>query len=232
MIALKLLAVVAMAFVAEASDLDAGLRIMSCAKRAITNGVPELDIPSHSPVYITRNFSWTGDIGVASASFDFHDFIWDGLPQWNLTATQLNKDSDPYAVFDFDLSWKWMNISGLFNVTIKELFLEQDFNGNIQFEWTNSHWKGRINVTKPYFNLTQAVNDAQIKWTVEHLDTKVEGLGIFNQPVEAVLGTGIITALDTGLIGNTVGEFIKMRLNTIWWSTGKIWELVHWCYDK
>nr|AYA60782.1 juvenile hormone binding protein [Galeruca daurica] len=228
----KVFTILSLALLARGTDKDAALRIMECARRAIENGVPDLGIPSHTPVYIKENFTWGGNIGIAAANLTFHDLVWAGLPDWNVTGTQLNDDTDDDAVFDYDIYWRNMVINGTIDATFNELGLEQHFTGKISTVWSESNWRGHINVTKPGLNLTEEVNEFNVRWTVEKLTTTTEGFGLFGGGIQALIDLGLPPAIESDSFASTMSKFLLMRLNTVWWSTGKIWDLVDWCKNS
>ncbi|XP_056629625.1 uncharacterized protein LOC130440472 [Diorhabda sublineata] len=232
MFIVKVVTILTLALLAKGSDKDTALDIMACARRAIENGVSELGIPSHSPVYIKENFSWTGDIDVASATLTFYDLVWAGLPNWNVSGTQLSNDSDAFAVFDFDVYWSTMVINGSVNASFTELGLQQDYIGNISTVWSETNWIGTINVTKPGFNLTEQVNNYTVAWTTETLTTTTEGFGLFGSGISTLIDVGVPAAIQTDSFSETMSDFLLNRLNSVWWSTGKIWELVEWCQEN
>ncbi|CAH1101333.1 unnamed protein product [Psylliodes chrysocephalus] len=233
MFAVKVIALLALAFVASASDLDKGLAIMACAKRAISGGVPELGVPSHDPyVELKTVFNWAGQIGVVDAKIGIHNMTWAGLATWKLSASQKSYDTDTDAVFDFELYWKLMELAGKYEAEEHELFFHQEQHGTFSAKLEESAWKGQINLTKPNEHSNGTVNNVKIDWEVEDVDVKITGLGIAGKAVTKSIEVAVKNALNLKLIKNKVGEFIKMRLETIWWNTGKVWDLVQWCEDN
>ncbi|CAH1101330.1 unnamed protein product [Psylliodes chrysocephalus] len=233
MFSLKVVALLALAFVVSATDLEDGLAIMACARRAINGGVPELNIPSHDPfVVIKHNFTWQGDLYIlTNAKVSFHDMTWAGLGTWELKASQTSKDTDKNAVFDFEMGWNYMEMAGKFDAEENAAIIHQEQHGNFSMVFKESAWKGSIDVTKPTEHSNGTVNRVRIDWDVEDVPVTVNGLGFIDRPLAATVSNTFKTALNNRLIGNAIGDFIKMRLETIWWNTGKVWDLVQWCKD-
>ncbi|CAH1101329.1 unnamed protein product [Psylliodes chrysocephalus] len=234
MFGVKVVALLALALVVSATDLEDGLAIMACARRAINGGVPELNIPSHDPyVVIKHNFSWSGDIGVllTNAKINFHDMTWAGLGTWELKATQQSKDVDKNAVFEFELWWRQMEMGGKYDAVENSGFIHQEQHGGFSMLMKDTAWRGSIDLTKPNEQSNGTVNSVKIDWDVKDLDITIDGLGLIDRPVAATLATAFKAGLNNHLIRNAVGDFIKMRLETIWWNTGKVWDLVQWCKD-
>ncbi|CAH1101332.1 unnamed protein product [Psylliodes chrysocephalus] len=229
----KVVALLALAFVVSATDLEDGLAIMACARRAINGGVPELNIPTHDPfVVIKHNFSWSGNLYVGThVDIKLHDLTWSGLGTWQLRASQTSRDTDKNAVFIFELFWKNMNVKGLFDADEHEFIFHQEQHGNFTVDLIESTWKGSIDLTKPTELSNGTVNHVKIDWGIKDVYASIDGLGVLDRPLAATIGASFKTALNTHLIGNAIGDFIKMRLETIWWNTGKVWDLVQWCKE-
>jgi len=228
MFALKVFVLLGLACTVYGTDYETGLGIMKCAQAAIAQGVPELGVPTHEPfVVIKHNFSWHGDIKLAKVDIDVHGMTWAGLPHWDLSAYQTSKDTDDVASFDFTLYWSKLQINGSFDVDAREIFLEQEYNGTFSVTIEKTKWAGSISADKSKPNVTIA--DAQIQWTAEDVHVELTGLGVLDTPTAATLATTIKTTLNSGVLKNKVGEFVLMRLNTIWFPTGKIWLLTDWC---
>ncbi|CAG9856300.1 unnamed protein product [Phyllotreta striolata] len=217
-------------FVLGGQDLDYGFQLMKCAKIAITQGIPELNVPAHTPIHIRSNLSWSGDIGVAKININLTNGVWYGLPDWELSANQTTEDGSTFIGYDFKLHWQKMNMSFDYALTTNELIFKQVQHGHMTLKWADTAWTGKLNVTRPGLsNVAEKVNEALIDWTVEDLDVSLTGLGLFNGPFATAIGTTVKNGLNLHLVGNAVGDFIQMRLNTIWWSTGKVWKLTQWC---
>ncbi|XP_028134120.1 uncharacterized protein LOC114329275 [Diabrotica virgifera virgifera] len=225
----KMLLVLGFALLASAGkDLDYGMEVLRCANKAMRPGVPELGVPQHDPfVAFSKNISWHGDIGVASTSIDIDTLRWYGLADWNVTAKQINDDADNVAVFDWVNRWPVFTISGNYRATVKELFLTQHYKGSFKMVMEKPVWTGKISANKIQPNAT--VNDFTVKWHVDDVDVDISGLGLIGDATAVAIQTGVKTALNTGLIGNVVGDFLKMRFNTVWYPTGKLWDLMAWC---
>jgi len=237
MFTIKIFGLLALALFANGTDLQKGLDLMRCAKEAITVGVPELGIPSHEPfVPLKTVLNLDEDLGIAEGIFNITNMTWAGLARWNLNATQLSLDTDPFAAFDFELYWDWMELGGHYRFEEKAIFVDVVQTGTFAVELNRTSWTGSINVTKAGETPSQkngTVDDVQIDWHVEKVGVNITGLGsLADSSVELALKTAIKTGLNNKLIGNTVGDFIKMRLKTIWWDTGKVWDLVNWCTNS
>ncbi|CAG9826760.1 unnamed protein product [Diabrotica balteata] len=214
-------------FTSAGKDLDTGYEILRCANKAMRVGVPELGVPPHDPYVAIRNLSWTGDIGVASTSVDLNTLRWAGLSDWDISAKQINDDADDEAVFDYTTYWPIFTISGKYAATVKELFLTQHYKGDFKIVMEKPKWTGRIQAGKIQPNAT--VDSFTVDWHVADVDVSITGLGLIGDATALAIQEGIETALNTGLIGNTVGDFLKMRFNTVWYPTGKLWVLMDWC---
>ncbi|CAH1113565.1 unnamed protein product [Psylliodes chrysocephalus] len=233
MFGVKIVALLALAFVVAATDLEDGLAIMACARRAINGGVPELNIPTHDPfVVINHNFSWSGTYYVVNrVDIKIHDLTWSDLGTWELEASQTSRDTDKNAVFDFKLYWKDMKVKGLFDADEREFIFHQEQHGNFTVDLIESTWSGSISLSKPTKLSNGTVNYVKIDWGIKDVYASIYGLGPLDKPLAAAFGASFKTALNTHVIGNAIGDFIKMRLETIWWNTGKVWDLVQWCKD-
>ncbi|CAG9863593.1 unnamed protein product [Phyllotreta striolata] len=226
-------ALLAVNAVSAESDLDRGLAIMACARRAMAVGVPELGVPPHDPyVVITRNFSFSADIGsFLGAKINMSQMTWAGLARWNLTATQLSLDDDDSAAFHFKLYWDYLKIAGHFDLQEDQIIFHPQQHGQFSIEFEDTDWKGTLNVTKPNKSSNGTVNESDIHWHAKDVKVHLTGLGLLNTPTAALLQEGLENALNRNLMGNLIGKFIKMRLETVWWNTGKVWQLTQWCKD-
>ncbi|CAG9826763.1 unnamed protein product [Diabrotica balteata] len=215
-------------FVSAGTDLDTGYEILRCANKAMRAGVPELGVPPHDPfVAFKKNISWTGDIGVASTSIDVDTLRWYGLADWDISAKQISNDSDNEAVFDYTTYWPVFTISGNYKATVKELFLTQHYKGSFKVVMEKPKWTGRITAGKIQPNAT--VDSFTVSWHVADVDVSISGLGLIGDATALAIQEGIETALNADLLGNVVGDFLKMRFNTVWYPTGKLWVLMDWC---
>ncbi|CAG9856299.1 unnamed protein product [Phyllotreta striolata] len=225
----KAVAFLALACVVLAGkDLDYGFQLMRCAQTAITRGVPELHIPQHTPLHFVHNASWSGHVNVVAVELNLTNGIWYGIPAWDLKATQLTEDGSDYIVYKFDLSWKTMNITFDYSLKTTEVILNQVQHGSFRLNWTDVLWSGTLNVTRPGLTkLVQEVNHADIDWSVQDLTCDINGLGPLNGVAGSTIATTIKEALNLRAV--TIGDFIKDKLNTVWWDTGVIWKLTQWC---
>ncbi|XP_072376315.1 uncharacterized protein [Diabrotica undecimpunctata] len=214
-------------FASAGKDLDTGYEILKCANKAMRPGVPELGIPQHDPYVAIRNLSWTGDIGVASTSVELNTLRWAGLADWDISAKQINDDADDEAVFDYTTYWPIFTITGKYAATVKELFLTQHYKGDFKIVIEKPKWTGVIQAGKIQPNAT--VDSFTVSWHVADVDVSITGLGLIGDATALAIQEGIKTALNTDLIGNTIGDFLKMRFNTVWYPTGKLWVLMDWC---
>ncbi|XP_072376317.1 uncharacterized protein [Diabrotica undecimpunctata] len=228
MFATKLILLLGFAlFVSAGKDLDTGMEIVRCANKAMRVGVPELGVPAHDPFVAIRNLSWTGDIGIASTHIEFNTLRWYGLADWDISAKQISDDADNEAVFDYTTYWPSFTISGNYAATVKELFLTQKYKGNFKVVIQKSKWTGRIKAGKIQPNAT--VDSFTADWHVADVKASITGLGLIGDTTALAIQEGIETALNTGLIGNAIGDLLKMRFNTVWYPTGKLWVLMDWC---
>ncbi|XP_072376316.1 uncharacterized protein [Diabrotica undecimpunctata] len=218
-------------FVSAGKDLDTGYEILRCANKAMRVGVPELGVPPHDPFVAIRNVSWTGDIGVASTHIDLNTLRWYGLADWDISAKQISADTDFEAVFDYTTYWPSFTISGNYAATVKELFLTQHYKGNFKITMQKPKWTGRISAAKiaTVLKPNTTVDSFTVDWHVADVKASITGLGLIGDATALAIQEGIETALNTGLIGNAVGDFLKMRFNTVWYPTGKVWLLMDWC---
>ncbi|XP_050512777.1 uncharacterized protein LOC114329271 isoform X4 [Diabrotica virgifera virgifera] len=232
MLAAKVVLLLGLALFASAGqDLDKGMEIVKCAQRVMSVGVPELGVPPHAPFVAIRNVSWTGSIGVASTHIELNTNKWYGLADWDISAKQINDDSDYEAVFDYTTYWPSFRIVGNYEATVKELFLTQHYKGTYNITMIKPKWTGRISAQKVPTVLTPKpiVDSFTVDWHVADIKCKITGMGIIGDTYALAIQEGIETALNHGLIGNAVGDFLKMRFNTVWYPTGKIWQMMDWC---
>ncbi|CAG9863592.1 unnamed protein product [Phyllotreta striolata] len=213
-----------------ASDLDEAVAIMTCAKAAFSVGVPELNVPSYEPFYqMERNFSFRGDIGsYTGAEVTLSQIKWTGLTYWDVIAAQSSLDSNPNAHFPFLLNWKTLDIDGHFDMVEDKGVVILEQHGSFSLSFSNSNWKGLVDVTKPTSKSNGSINDCQIDWSTKYLTVVIDGLGILDEPISKSIQTKLFAALNKHQIGNVIGEYIKDVLKT-WWDEGKVWRLMEWC---
>ncbi|XP_028134116.1 uncharacterized protein LOC114329272 [Diabrotica virgifera virgifera] len=219
-------------FVSAGEDLDKGYEIVECANYVMRAGVPELGVPQHDPYVKLRDLQWSGNLGVAKAHIELHDNRWYGLADWEIQAYQISADTDNEAVFDYTTSWSnGFQLSMNYNATIKELFLSQHYSGTIKITMKQPVWTGRISAQKTPTDLkpNTTVDSFTVDWHVADVKCKITGMGLLGDTYALAIQEGIEGALNHGLIGNTVGDFLKMRFNTVWYPTGKVWQMLDYC---
>ncbi|KAG5870637.1 hypothetical protein JTB14_011974 [Gonioctena quinquepunctata] len=235
MIALRLLTVVALACIVHAGDdLDLGIKLVACLKEAIIHGVPSAGVPPHYPaVNIKENVSYSGGIGIASVAFNLTNISWAGLPDWNVTAEQLSEDTDSQLIIKYNIYWPKFLMSADYYFLETSVLNKLELQGNVNLTWEHTSWTGTLNFTKSVQNSTQQVNDLQLQWTVLNLNLDSTGLGDFESYVSSTLETLIKTTLNSGVMGNTVGDFLKTRLNTFWFAHNeKIDNVLEFCANS
>ncbi|XP_072388301.1 uncharacterized protein [Diabrotica undecimpunctata] len=228
---LKFFAMVAFVVFVKASDLDDARKILDCAQRALTIGVPELDLPSFNPLNYDKDIRYYNDM-VEELYFLGHNTQVYGIPDWQVKEIkQISQDSDAFAVFNFSLTFPEFNASCDFELNTSSLFFQNQYTGTQTVRIITNEWTGSINVTKPNQDTAEQINDLQISWhaqrTVPLVHAKPNG---YNDILAYVYNGTIMTALSQP---NTfVGDFLQEKLNTDWWLNGKIWKLVQWCQDN
>ncbi|KAG5894149.1 hypothetical protein JTB14_001846 [Gonioctena quinquepunctata] len=235
MIALRLLTVVALACIVHAGeDLDLGVKLLACLKEAIIVGVPSAGIPPHSPAfYFKKNVSYHGDIGVASGTFNLTNISWAGIPDWTVTAEQLNKDTDPQAIIKYSIYWPKFLMSADYYFLETSILNKLELQGKANLTWEHTSWSGTLNFTKSGHNLTQQVEDLQLQWNVLNLNFGSTGLGELESYVATALETLIKTTLNSGVLGNKIGEALKTRLNSAWFAHNeKIDKVLEFCANS
>nr|XP_023024608.1 uncharacterized protein LOC111512694 [Leptinotarsa decemlineata] len=231
MVSLKLFTFVVLVYTANAGkDLDLGYKLVDCLQKAMILGIPSLGYKSHDPLIISRNLYWTLDFGFSSASFNVSNMIWYGLPQWNVTAKQLTEDHEPHVIFDYNIHWnKWL-LTSLYKVDIDANSNPSALEGNMNITMDNTDWWGRVNFTKPGFNLTEQINDLTVYWTADQVGLSFTGLGDIEEIVSSTLGFTIKNFLNSGALGNKLGEFFHTRLNTNYFQQNeKIDAILEFC---
>nr|XP_023024609.1 uncharacterized protein LOC111512696 [Leptinotarsa decemlineata] len=95
----------------------------------------------------------------------------------------------------------------------------------------NTDWRGRVNFTKPGFNLTEQINDLTVYWTADQVGFSFTGLGdMIEESLSSTLGLILKTFLNSGALGNKLGVFFHNRLNTNYFQQNeKIDAILEFC---
>ncbi|XP_072387151.1 uncharacterized protein [Diabrotica undecimpunctata] len=228
---LKFSAVVAFVVFVKASDLDDARKILDCAQKALTIGVPELDLPSYNPLHYDKDIRYFNDL-TNELSFLYHNTTIYGIPDWQVKEVkQISQDSDAFAVFNFSLTFPQFNATSDFELNSTVFFFQTEFTGTQTLKLFTNEWTGSINVTKPNQDTAEQINDLQISWHAQRLLPLIHAKPTgYDDLFASVFNYTIMT--DLSKPNTFVGDFLQEKLNTDWWLNGKIWKLVQWCQDN
>ncbi|XP_023024610.1 uncharacterized protein [Leptinotarsa decemlineata] len=234
MVALKLLTFVALVYTANAStDRELALKLASCLKKVIISGLPSLHIPSHDPLVFNHNLSWHGDIGIASGTLNVTNLVWHGIPNWSVDIEQFSDDSDSNAILKYTLWWPKFVFTSKYSLYANVALIPTHFAGDLNVTLASTTWSGEVNFTKPGFNLIEGVEGLTLSWNSVQVHFDFTGLGPFNGMVSNTLSGFVKGFLDTGAMGNTLGEALKTRLNTAWFQHNeRIDKILEYCRNN
>nr|CAI5830652.1 unnamed protein product [Callosobruchus analis] len=209
-----------------ASDLDTGLWVAHCARNATVDGVPAAGVPSHSPAFVTRlvkNFTFPLGLAVIHASIINPNFY--GVPDVEIKASQLSKDSDPVAKFEYDLYWPKFLVDGQFTSEIKGV-IHKHHEGNWSLLFEHVHWTGQL-----HFNKEQPhIDKLKINWTNKNIEVHVVGAGIEGETVAVMLQSALETAFGYEVVNPAVEAVLSHRLNDVWIANAtRVEALLDWC---
>ncbi|XP_074029291.1 uncharacterized protein [Leptinotarsa decemlineata] len=234
MVLLKLLTFVALVYTANAAtDRELAIKLAACLKKVIITGLPSVHIPPHDPLVFNHNLSWHGDIGIASGTLNVTNMKWYGIPHWSLDVEQFSKDSDSNAILKYTLWWPRFEFLSEYSLETNVALIPGKVAGYLNVTLASTSWSGEVNFTKPGFNLTEGIEELTLNWNADKVNFDFTGLGIFGDAVSNTMSGLVKAFLDSGSMGNALGDRLKTRLNTVWFQHNeRIDKILEYCRNN
>nr|XP_023025984.1 uncharacterized protein LOC111513990 [Leptinotarsa decemlineata] len=168
-----------------------------------------------------------------SGTLNVTNMKWYGIPHWNLDVEQLSKDSDSNAILKYTLWWPRFEFLSQYSLETNVALIPGKVSGYLNVTLASTSWSGEVNFTKPGFNLAEGIEELTLNWNADKVNFDFTGLGIFGNAVSNTMSGLVKAFLDSGSMGNALGDRLKTRLNTVWFQHNeRIDKILEYCRNN
>ncbi|XP_018564366.1 uncharacterized protein LOC108905822 [Anoplophora glabripennis] len=195
------------------------LRIIECAQKVIVKGLPEIGVPPHDPLRISKNFTYTLDLGSYSIEVGVENMYMEGIPWWEVRQMDDVSEKEENPVFDYNIYWKMMSFEGKWKFVITETKTGNkmvDNGGDIGFELDHLTFAGRYNFSKPEDDKEVGFNDLTLHLHTEESEVHFDNLGLISSGIRLLGGPALTKIFNMDLLTDILGPGIRDKFNKDW----------------